>query len=123
MKKIIFLVLLSASIFISCKSSKPKDLIVNKWRIIDVSVPGMTMPDSIKNQLMQGTMEFTKDGKLLLSGMGNDQSGTYTISDDGKTLTVVSNGRTETNKIDELTKSKLVITDNTNGSKLSATTR
>lgn len=121
MKKTVFLFLLLASVFIGCKD-KPKDLITKKWKITDMSMPGQAMPDSIKNTISQGTMEFSKDGKLSLSGMGMgaDQSGTYTLSDDGKTLTVITNGKTEMSDVTELTKSKLKITDKNTGSMLTA---
>lgn len=124
MKKIIFLLFISASIgFTSCKSNKPKDLIVNKWKITDMDVPNMPLPDSIKASIMKGTMEFTKDGKMSITGMGQDQAGTYTLSDDGKTLFVVNNGTTQSNDIQELTSSKLVLFDKANNSKLTAVPR
>ena len=124
MKKIIFLFFISASIgLISCKSDKPKDLIVNKWKITNIEVPNMPIPDSVKATAMKGTMEFTKDGKISITGMGNDQSGTYTMSDDGKTLFVVTNGKTESNDIVELTSSKMVLSDKTNNSKLTVVPR
>lgn len=122
MKKTIFLFLLfAAAAFVGCKS-KPKDLLVNKWKITDMTMPGQVMPDSIKNSISQGTLEFTNDGKMSLTGMatGGDQSGTYTLSDDGKTLTVISNGKSEMNDVTELSKSKLMISDKTTGSTLSA---
>lgn len=120
MKKIIFLLLVSFTVgLISCKS-KPKDLIVKKWKITDVLIPDMPLPDSVKATLMKGTMEFTKDGKMTITGMGNDQTGTYTLSEDGKTLFVVSNGKTDSNEILELTESKLVLHDKANNSKLTA---
>lgn len=121
MKKIIFLLLVSSSIgLISCKSNKPKDLIVNKWKITDIDVPNMPIPDSVKSTLLRGTLEFTKDDKMILTGLGNDQNGTYSLSEDGKTLFVITNGKTESNDIVELTKSKLVLLDKSNQSKLTA---
>ena len=124
MKKIIFLFLVTSSFFfISCRTNKPKDLIVNKWRITDIDVPSMPVSDSIKKSLLRGTMEFTKDGKLILTGLGNDQTGSYTLSDDGKTLFVVTHGKTENNDIMELTKSRMVLLDKTNQSKLTVVPR
>ncbi len=122
MKKTIFLLLLfSATIFVGCKE-KPKDLLTKKWKITDMTMPGQAMPDSVKNTISQGTMEFTKDGKMTLTGMGmgGDQSGTYTLSDDGKILTVMTNGKSESNDVTELSKSTLKITDKTSGSSLTA---
>jgi len=124
MKKNIFLLFMVASIaIISCKSNKPKDLIVNKWKITNIDVPNMPLPDSVKASVMKGTMEFTKDGKMLITGMGNDQSGTYTVSEDGKTIFVVTNGQTQSNEIREVTSSKLVLFDKTNNSTLTAVPR
>lgn len=124
MKRIILLLFITASIgFISCQSSKPKDLIVNKWKITNIDIPNMPLPDSVKASVMKGTMEFTKDGKLTITGMGTDQSGTYTLSDDGKTLFVITNGETQSNEIKELSSSKLVLFDKTNNSTLTATPR
>lgn len=121
MKKIIFLLLISSSVgMISCKSNKPKDLIINKWKITDIDVPNMPIPDSVKSTLLRGTLEFTKDSKMILTGLGNDQNGTYSLSEDGKTLFVITNGKTESNDIVELTKSKLVLLDKSNQSKLTA---
>lgn len=121
MKKNILLLLITASIgFISCKSDKPKDLIVNKWKITNIDIPNMPLPDSVKASVMKGTMEFTKDGKMTLIGMGTDQSGTYSLSDDGKTLFVITNGETQSNEIKELSSSKLVLVDKRNNSTLTA---
>ncbi len=124
MKRILFLLVTAFTVaLVSCKSNKPKDLIVNKWRITNIDVPNMPLPDSVKAVVMKGTMEFTKDGKLILTGMGNDQSGTYTMSDDGKTLFVVTKGKTESNDILELTSSKMVLSDKTNNSKITVVPR
>lgn len=123
MKRIFFLTLIIAATFISCKSNKPKELIVNKWKITDIDVPNMPVPDSTKASVMKGTMEFTKDGKLIISGMGNDQKGTYSLSDDGKTLFVVINGKTESNQIMELSSSKMILVDKANNSKLTVVPR
>ena len=121
MKRFIIFLLFAGMVIIGCKG-KPKEMLVNKWRITDMTMPGQTMPDSVKGNIAKGTMEFTKDGRILLTGMGKgaDQAGTYTLSDDGKILTVVTNGRSEVNDVTELSKSKLVIVDKLNGGTLTA---
>jgi regulatory protein YycI of two-component signal transduction system YycFG len=124
MNRITILFLFLVAIFAGCKSNNSKELIVNKWKITDITAPNMEVPDSIKNALKQGTLEFTKDGKFLLTGMGTDnQSGTYTLSDDGKKLITVTNGRSETNEINELTKTKIILTDTRNSSRITAVTK
>lgn len=117
MKSIILLLVISSAVLISCKS-KPKDLIVNKWKIIDINVPEMPVTDSVKAAAMNGTMEFTKDKKWLITGMGKDMVGTYSLSDDGKTLFILVNDKSETHEIVELAPSKLVLNDKTNNSKI-----
>ncbi len=83
----------------------------------------MPMPDTAKATLMKGTLEFTQNGKMIITGMGKNQSGTYTLSDDGKKLFVMVNGKTETNEIKELTSSKMILTDNSNNTKLTVVPR
>ena len=118
MKKIVLLLICAVSLF-SC-SQKPKDLIVKTWQIKDVTIPNQTMSDSDKAKILKGTIEFTKDGKMIIRGMGDDQTGNYTLSEDGKTLTVVTNGKSEDNTVEDLTSSKLVLTSKNDGGKLTA---
>ena len=119
MKKIIFLLLISSTIFfIACNTNKAKGIVVNKWRIINIDMPDMPLPDTVKNAAMKGITEFKKDGKWSVTGMGHDQSGTYTLSDDGTTIFIISDSGTETNKIVELTKSKLILYDSANNSRV-----
>lgn len=122
MKKVILIALFFAAIIFTGCSNKPKDMIVKKWKITDMTMSGQSMPDSAKNMISNGTLEFTKDGKMSLTGMGTggDQSGTYTLSDDGKILTVVTDGKSETNDVTELSKSKLVIVDKAKNNSLTA---
>jgi hypothetical protein len=124
MKKIVLLSLICLSIgLISCKSNNPRELIVNKWKIKDIEIPNMPLADTAKATLMKGTLQFTQDGKMILTGMGKNQSGTYSLSDDGKNLFVMVNGKTETNEIKELTTSKMILIDKTNNSKITVVPR
>lgn len=113
---------LAAVVVIGCKGKPSKDMVVNKWKISDLSGnKTKDLPDSIKKQLMDKvTMEFTKDGNYSITGIDNDQKGTYTISDDLKTLTINHEGgvKAEVNDIDELSKSKLVLTDKQTSTKI-----
>ena len=123
MKAIITIMLVTTLGLISCKSNNPKELIVNKWKIKEIEIPNMPLPDTTKATLMKGTLQFTQDGKMIRTGMGKNQSGTYTLSDDGKNLFVMVNGKTETNEIKELTTSKMILIDKTNNSKLTVVPR
>ena len=104
--------------FFSCNSNNSKTLIVNKWRITDIDIPTMPLSAADKAAALKGTMEFTKDGKWYIKGMGNDMSGSYTLSEDGKTIYIISQDKTETHEIVELTKSKMVLLDKANNTKL-----
>lgn len=124
MKKIFLLLVMFASyVFNGCNTDKSKDLVVNKWKIVNIDMPDMPLPDSIKANAMKGTIELTKDGKWIVTGMGRDQTGTYTLSEDGKTIFIMTNGRTETNRIIELSKSKMILFDSINNSKLTVVPR
>ncbi len=123
MKAIITIMLVTTFGLISCKSDNPKELIVKKWRVTDIDIPNMPMPDTTKATLLKGTLEFTQDGKMIITGMGKNQSGTYTLSDDGKNLFVIVNGKTETNEIKELTTSKMILIEKPNNSKLTVVPR
>ena len=123
MKVIITIILFTTFGLISCKSANPKELIVKKWRVSDIDIPNMPMPDTAKTTLMKGTLQFTQDGKMIITGMGKNQSGTYTLSDDGENLFVMVNGKTETNEIKELTTSKMILIDKSNNSKLTLVPR
>jgi len=125
MKNIFFLLLIISSFnFYGCENNKPKELIVNKWRITNIETPEMPLDDATKEKAMKGTMEFTKDGIWIISGMDNDnRSGTYTLSDDGKSIFVMADGKTEILEIIELTESKLVWLDKQNNSKVTVVPR
>ena len=101
---------------VSCKSKSAKELIINKWKVTDISGKGVAeMPDSAKAKMYAtARMEFMKDGKFETSDMGNGvKKGTYSISDDGKTLTSTDEGSSNPDilEIVEITKDKMVIND------------
>lgn len=118
------LVLTALTLF-SCKGKSPKDMIVNKWSLTDMGgegAKGMTDEDK-KTMVGKVIMELTKDGKISMTGMGEEaKTGTYKISDDGKTLDLTREGsdKADSHEINELTESKLVITEKkSDGMKLS----
>jgi hypothetical protein len=102
---------------VGCGGSKPKDLIVGKWNLVESA----DMPKDIVAK-MQGTMEFKSDGELVMNVMGMSKSGKYKfVSDDtmeaelggkakklkvdikGEDLTTTEDG---TNKVDKFKKAK-----------------
>lgn len=97
----------------SCKSKGPKDFIVNKWKITDVSGgEAAQMSDSLKKVFISSAvMDFQKDGKYSRTAMGETENGTYSLSEDGKSLTTTpeSGKNVETVKVEELSKNKLVL--------------
>lgn len=107
--------LLAALIFTGCKSKAAKDQIVNKWKLTAVSGDGAKeMPEAEKKDMIDKlAVEFSKDGKCTMSGEGDTpKTGTYTLSDDGKTLVMTQEGSSKGEQMDisELSDSKLVMT-------------
>jgi Lipocalin-like domain len=106
--------MLVALIFTGCKKSA-KELIVNKWKLTALSSENAKeMSEEEKKEMIEKlVMELTKDGKVTISGMGDTpKTGTYSLSDDGKTLLIIRDGDTkaESQTINELKADKLVIT-------------
>ena len=107
--------LLTATLFFTgCKGKSPKELIVNKWKLTEITGDGANgIPDAEKKEMIDKVvMDLSKDGKCSMTGKGDSpKTGTYTISDDGKTLTLIHDGsdKGEAHDINELTGSKLVL--------------
>jgi len=123
--KLVSVVVLTLAVSLSsCKNDNPKELIVNKWKLQEiVPSPNMQITDSMKADMVKSaTMEFTSDNKYTLTGMGETQNGSYSISDDGRLLTIIP-ADTKTSYVDtiiELTKKKIIIMDQM-GNKLTST--
>ena len=97
---------------VSCKSKSAKELIVNKWKVTNIDGAPSDMTDSMKNVVYAtATMEFTKDGKFISSGMGPSKNGSYSLSDDGKTLSTTDEGSTiaDVLTVEEISDSKMVV--------------
>lgn len=117
--KLFTISLLVATVMIGCKSKSAKELIVNKWKLTAVSDEKADstskMPEERKKEMIgKVSIELTKDGKCIMQGVGDSPgTGTYTLSDDGKTLKLTEDGATRSDVmgINDLTDSKLVLTD------------
>lgn len=107
--------LLTALFFTGCKGKSAKELIVNKWKLTEVTGEGAKeMSDTERKEMADKfVLELTKDGKVSMSGMGETpKTGTYTVSDDGKTLFLTREGsdKADPQDINELKADKLVLT-------------
>lgn len=106
MKQIFAGLLLVAAVSLSACKGKPKDMLAQKWKLTDVS----GIPESEKNNFLKGAdLEFTKDGKYHSVVSGKEENGTYTLSDDGKSLSMIPTSNPEgIINVIELTKDKFV---------------
>ncbi len=109
--KTLFAVFVTAILFalMSCKTS-PKDILAKKWKPTDVSGPMISA--DMKSKILAGdnSMEFMKDGKYsnITDGKADDK-GTYTLSEDGKTITLNSEkAGAQAISVKELTKDRMV---------------
>jgi hypothetical protein len=102
------MLLIAAVAFTACKG-KPQDMLAQKWKITDISTT-TPIPDSLKAEMLKNaTMEFTKDGNYSSNSGGVSIGGKYTLSDDGKILSLAPTTGDKTDvTVTELTKSKFV---------------
>ncbi len=115
---------LAALLFMGCKGGSPKDDIVKKWKLTEVSGgDAAKMSDAEKKEMVDKlSLEFTKDGKCTMAGEGDTpRTGTYTISDDGKTLMMKQDGHETADQmnVSELSSGKLVMTEAKGGTTMS----
>jgi uncharacterized protein (TIGR03066 family) len=85
-------------------SSKPKDLIIGKWK----------GPENKDAKSVQGTIEFTSDGKVIMSAEGKSLEGKYKFLDDNNMeleASMLGKSMTKKVKIESITKEKLVTSD------------
>ena len=95
-------------------------MLSKKWRPVAIS---QQLPDSIRNELFAKTsLEFTKEGKYYITGWQQNDTGTYTLTDNGKTLTVSSTHTPKVTEIfiDTLTPDKIIFTTKSDGSSMTA---
>ncbi len=134
MQKLSKLILLVIILFmVSCKADN-KSLIAKKWKFDVESMKkamdeemskkseeeqkqGKAMQEMIVGMLGMVTMEFKADGSMESGAMGQVTKGTWTLSDDGKTLTTKEEGKDEQKmNIKEINADKLVFTSDKNDS-------
>jgi hypothetical protein len=115
-KLMVALVAMVAIFMISCKGKSAKELIVKKWKISNISGKGAeTLTDSVKKILYStATMEFTKEGKYITTDpQSGTNTGSYTLSTDGKTLISNNEGSTVKDSLDivELSATKFIVSN------------
>jgi hypothetical protein len=112
-------------VMVACGGSA-KDQLVGKWQVTDVDMSAMmeTIPEEQKafmesmlpmmeEAMKSMTMEFTADGKVkqvsAMMGETQEEEGTWSLSDDAKTLTINTKGNDESMNITELSSSKMIV--------------
>lgn len=115
-KLMVALVVLVTIFMIGCKGKSAKELIVKKWKISDISGNGAKdLTDSIKKILYTtAAMEFTKEGKYITTDpQSGTNTGSYTLSADGKTLISNNEGSTVKDSLDivELSATKFIVSN------------
>jgi len=120
------LALASSMMLSSCKTKSAKELIVAKWKVTAVSddmvEPDRKLTEQDKKDLIdKTTLEFSKEGKCTITSRDAPETGTYSVSEDGKTLIMTQSGseRSDTMAISEISGSKLVISDGRSKMKIS----
>jgi Lipocalin-like domain len=115
-------------LMMACKSN-PKEALTRKWKVDPAAFKTIMKeemdkmkkdnPEQAKQMeamlpMMEGmltgiTLEFKADGSAEMVAMGKAQTGKWSLSDDGKKITVDDNGKKEEMEVVELSKSKLVL--------------
>lgn len=119
------LLFVGAAFIVGCNggSKSAKELVVGKWNLSDVVTPmDQNMPDSLKarrkKELAGASIEFKADNTYSTSGMGRPETGTYSVTADGKTLISTSSrtSRADSATIEEITSHKMLL--NSRGTKI-----
>lgn len=112
-------------VLVACGGSA-KDNLVGKWQVSDIDMSAMmesvpeeqkafmeSMLPMMEEAMKSMTMEFSADGKVItkssMMGQETEEEGTWTLSDDGKTLSFDNEGKEQTMEITELTANKMVV--------------
>jgi lipocalin-like protein len=111
-----------AVLFFACGGNKKSKLIVGDWKIADMQAPmPPTMPDSLKEQYVEALKKqvesikassffnYKEDGTYNYNLGGQTGAGKWKINDGGTELTLTEGGKSDINKVVELTENKLTI--------------
>ena len=117
---------------VACKGSG-KDAIVGTWGVEDVDMSDMLaglsdeekgmyeaflpmMEEAMKSMEMTFNADGTMETSASMMGQENKDSGKWSLSEDGKTLTTETNGNKEDIKVESLDGSKMVLAMENDGS-------
>lgn len=98
---------------VACKGNKAK-MLVKKWKVSEVKSKSQLSAEDIEKVKSEAYFEFKMEGKegKFEYKMGNVTTGTWSLSEDGKTLKMKdSEGKEEEMTVEELTKNKIVLSD------------
>jgi len=121
MKKLT-LIAFATLLLVACGGAKKSKLVVGDWKIADMSAPvPPNMPDSLKGQYQEAlkkqvesmkvssSFNYKEDGTYNYNLGGQTGAGTWKLNDAGSELTLTEAGKSDVNKVVELTENKLVI--------------
>ena len=129
----VFMVGVLALTMVACKSGK--DNLVGTWGVesVDMSemLAGLTeeekamyesfmpmMEEAFKKMEMTFKADGTMTTKANMMGQESSDEGTWTLSDDGKTLTTTTGGKEEKIAVEKLTSSELTLAMDAEGMKM-----
>ena len=129
----VFMVGVLALTMVACKSGK--DNLVGTWGVesVDMSemLAGLTeeekamyesfmpmMEEALKTMEMTFKADGTMTTKANMMGQESSDEGTWTLSDDGKTLTTTTGGKEEKIAVEKLTSSELTLAMDAEGMKM-----
>ena len=110
MNKILSCLSLIGLLFLSCKPN-PVEKLSRKWKPVDVTGEALSAEAKAMYLKDGNMMEFTKDGKFIsFSADGIADTGSYAVSEDGRSLKVkTSEGHQTQFNINELKNNRTII--------------
>ncbi|MCF6242852.1 MAG: hypothetical protein L3J74_16110 [Bacteroidales bacterium] len=117
MKKLSTLIFtISLFLFLSSCSQSAHDMITGEWQIVDLQTTS-DIPDDQMEAYNEQIEEMKKSSKINFKANGSfeqtildeEATGTWEVSEDGKTLTTDVNGNKEVKQIQELSPEKMVL--------------
>lgn len=115
---------------VACGSAEPKDKLVGTWAVTSVSfqelidnmsdeqiqmieAAGMTLMDLLEEaeeEMKKMKMSFDAEGNVTITGTrGGDQTGTWSLNEDAKVLTIVTDNKSDELEIKSLESSSMMV--------------